>query len=101
MVLQIYKIKTIFIANGYVVNDKIKFISRKTYINRYAIVYYMFEFIIAGFTGTFFSYYVAFSCGAITEALIQNTLRERIEKLEKNMEILTNGNINNRLGRYR
>jgi len=48
----------------------------------------MFEYILAGFTGTFFSYYVAWTIGACCQSCAyssKHTMVEAIEKLDRNI----------------
>ena len=48
----------------------------------------MFEYILAGFTGSFFSYYCFYLFGAVTEGISSGTLSETIaKKIEKKINL--------------
>ena len=40
----------------------------------------MFEYILAGFTGTFFSYFCVYWCGIETHAVAVGTVSDRVQK---------------------
>lgn len=46
----------------------------------------MFEWIVAGFTGSFFSYFVAFEMGACLQSCATGTAKAQLDRIERKVE---------------